>query len=96
MKQIILAAALFLTACTHTTGTPDGVTPVSIPPVPAYYQERAKSLPPLTDNKMGTLAVDAGETSAKYNGLAHKYNGLLDLFNCVIDSINNKKLPETC
>ena len=95
MKHLILAAALFLTACSHTS-TPPGVEHPKVPDLPAYYQEKATSLPPIVDPGMGNLAIDSAETSEKYNEVAHRYNGLVDLYNCVKESINQKKVADTC
>lgn len=96
MKHLILAAALFLTACGHTGTPPPGVEYPKVPDLPTYYQEKATSLPPVTDRSMGNLTVDSAETSEKYNDVAHRYNGLVDLYNCVKESINQKKVADTC
>lgn len=95
MKKLTLALALLLTAC-KTVPVPPGVESAKIPDLPAYYQQRAEKLPPITDPSMGGVTLDSTEASKKYNDVSHKYNGLLDLYNCVKESINSKKVPDTC
>lgn len=96
MKAFIAALALFVTACATPQPIPPGVERAKVPDLPAYYQERAKGLPPLTDNTMGTLTVDAATSSQHVNEIATKYNSLVDLYDCVKESINTDKTAKSC
>lgn len=95
MKSNIIFSALLLvslSACAHKQIKPEIILskPVTPPDLPVSLSERAKPLPPITSNDMGTLAEDSANTSILYNGLSIRYNRFIDFYNCIKTSLETK------
>jgi len=96
-KILIVIASLTLVGCATTHEfTPDGVTPVRIPDLPAGLSIKANQMPQIESNSMGAHVSAGVDADIAYNDVAFKYNHLIDLYNCVKQSINNKTDLKEC